>query len=164
MSSNTVVALVACAKSKGPTPAPARYLYTSPHFRASAAYAERVADRWFILSAQHGLLHPDQQVAPYERTLNRMPVAERAAWAMEVLNTLQATLGSPTHLVVLAGTAYRERLLGPLRDAGCSISVPMAGLRFGEQLQWLKETASHGTAYGIRALVHPHEQPRRPSG
>ncbi|WP_313912833.1 DUF6884 domain-containing protein [Tahibacter sp.] len=139
MDSVPVVALVACVKSKGPAVAPARRLYTSPLFRASAAYAERVADRWFILSAEHELLHPDQQVAPYERTLTRMSVTERAAWAVEVLNTLRPMLSSPIHLVVLAGTAYRECLLAPLRDAGCSISVPMVGLRFGEQLRWLAE-------------------------
>lgn len=68
-----------------------------------------------------------------------MPVAERAAWAVAVLNALRPMLSSPIHLVVLAGTAYREHLLAPLRDAGCSISVPMAGLRFGEQLRWLGE-------------------------
>jgi hypothetical protein len=150
MPSVPVVALVACVKSKGPAVAAARRLYTAPLFRASAAYVERVADRWFILSAQHGLLHPDQQVAPYERTLNRMPVAERAAWAVEVLNTLRPMLGSKTSLVVLAGTAYRERLLAPLRDAGCSIRADGGpSVRRAAALAW---RANAGAPLGLKQI------------
>jgi cytoplasmic iron level regulating protein YaaA (DUF328/UPF0246 family) len=111
-------------------------------FRASTAYAERVADRWFILSARHGLLHPDDRVEPYEQTLHRLSAAERCAWSTEVTNALLQTLTAPAHIVVLAGAVYRKHLLPPLQHAGFSVSVPMEGLRLGEQLRWLRESGA----------------------
>jgi hypothetical protein len=139
MPSVPTVALVACVKSKGSIRAPARLLYASPLFRASAAHAERVAERWFILSARHGLLHPDQFVDPYEQTLHRMSGPERSAWSAGVLEALTQAMTAPTHVVVLAGTIYREGLTVPLSRAGFSVSVPMERLRLGEQLRWLRE-------------------------
>ncbi|MBN8739745.1 MAG: hypothetical protein J0H86_09580 [Xanthomonadaceae bacterium] len=142
MRSAPVVALVACVKSKAPVRAPARSLYTSSLFRATSAYAERTADRWFILSARHGLLHPDDLVEPYEQTLHRLSAAERSAWSAKVTEALQQRLAAPAHLVVLAGSVYRERLMAPLQRAGFSMSVPMEGLRLGEQLRWLRESGA----------------------
>ena len=141
MPSSTVISLVACTKSKAPSPQPARLLYTSPLFRSTAAYAELVANRWFILSARHGLLHPDQTVAPYEQTLHRMSAVERRAWSLEVFSSIQQVATTPARIIFLAGTTYRQYLGALLEHAGFSVSVPMAGLRLGEQLRWLKEQA-----------------------
>jgi hypothetical protein len=74
---STRVALVSCVKSKRSAPTPACDLYTSPLFRHLRGYAEANADTWYILSAGHGLLRPDQVVAPYERTLNNAGGAAR---------------------------------------------------------------------------------------
>ncbi len=53
----TVVALVSCVKSKRAVASPARELYVSPLFKGMRAYAETRADAWYILSAEHGVLH-----------------------------------------------------------------------------------------------------------
>jgi hypothetical protein len=66
------LALVSCVKRKASGPRPAKDLYVSPLFRALRTYAETSSDTWYILSAEHGLLHPETVVAPYERTLMRM--------------------------------------------------------------------------------------------
>jgi hypothetical protein len=71
-------------KSKQTKRAQAKDLYTSPLFRRARRYAEQVADRWFILSAKHGLLNPSKVIAAYEQTLTRMPVEERRTWALQV--------------------------------------------------------------------------------
>jgi hypothetical protein len=65
---NLDIGLVACSRLKSDRPLPARELSVSPVFRATSAYAERRygSDRWLILSARHGLVHPDQMLAPYE--------------------------------------------------------------------------------------------------
>jgi hypothetical protein len=76
------VALVSCVKSKQNQPAPAKDLYTSPLFRNLRKYAEDNTDRWYILSAEHGLVDPDQILAPYEKTLNNARKDERLAWAV----------------------------------------------------------------------------------
>lgn len=62
------ITLVGCVKSKLKTPAKARDLYTSSYFAKMRDYAERVAGRWFILSAKHGLVSPDQRLTPTIRT------------------------------------------------------------------------------------------------
>ena len=41
-------------------------------------------------------------------------------------------------VVFLAGKRYREFLENPLADQGAVMSVPMEGLRIGEQLRWLE--------------------------
>jgi hypothetical protein len=63
------VGLVGCVKSKQSQAAPARELYVSPLFRGRRAWVERTCDRWFILSAKHGLVEPDRVLAPYDEIL-----------------------------------------------------------------------------------------------
>ncbi len=133
------IALVACVGQKALTSQPAHLLYTSAWFQKAAAYAQQIADRWFILSAQYGLVAPEQVIAPYEQTLNRMAASRRRAWAERVLAGLQQEVRPGDEIVILAGQRYREYLVAPLQALGCEVRVPMAGLRIGEQLRWLNE-------------------------
>jgi hypothetical protein len=63
------IGLVGCVKAKRASPAPAAALSTSPLFAGRRHYAEATCDRWFILSARHGLLGPDQVIEPYDESL-----------------------------------------------------------------------------------------------
>lgn len=132
------IALVSCVKAKLSVPAPARELYTSPLFRGLRRYAMDQADAWFILSAEYGLLHPDQVVAPYERTLIGMPSIDRRRWEERVLAQLLPALPSAAEVLILAGKPYRDYLEPVLREHGCLVSIPMEGLAIGKQLQFLK--------------------------
>ena len=132
------VALVSCVKSKSAAPAAARDLYTSPLFRGLRRYAEKNADTWFVLSAQHGLIPPAQVLEPYERTLNRLGKVERLQWATLVQRQLLEVLPLGAEVVILAGVRYRENLVPFLRDRGFSVTIPLEGLSFGKQLQHLK--------------------------
>ena len=132
------IALVACVAKKQPTPRPAQDLYCSAWFRKASAYASRVADGWYILSAKHGLVPPDRIIAPYNETLKTMPAAARRAWAEGVLDDLDAVLKPSDHLMILAGQDYRTFLVASLQQRGFIVNVPMEGLRIGEQMSWLK--------------------------
>jgi hypothetical protein len=101
-------------------------------------YAELNADVWYILSAKHGLLRPDEIVDPYEQTLNAMPRHDRFAWAERVRSQLLEMLPRDAELLVLASQRYREQLVPFLKSQGYVVRVPMAGLKFGPQLRWLK--------------------------
>jgi hypothetical protein len=136
------VVLVACAGTKVPRPAPAKDLYVSALFLKSRSYAERVGSRWYILSAKHGLLGPEELVAPYDVTLKDLSRAERRAWAERVFERLRAELHSGEHLVFLAGQAYRQDMSGLLAHEGYAFEAPLEGLRIGEQLQWLTRELS----------------------
>jgi hypothetical protein len=131
------VVLVSCVGKKLSRPAEAGELYQSPWFKKARAFAEHAGDRWFILSAEHGLLGPDWIVAPYDTTLKTMPRAERKQWASSVMATLLNVLRPRDRVVILAGIAYREFLEPSLRSRGYVVEVPMRGLGIGRQLAWL---------------------------
>lgn len=136
MSNARCVYLVSCVSQKRTTPAPARDLYVSQWFLKARRYVEAQGGTWFILSAEYGLLDPDTVVAPYERTLNQMLVANRRAWAKRVADALVPRLVGVDRVVILAGERYREFLMPALRGACRDIQVPMEGLPIGKQLQW----------------------------
>lgn len=136
MSEVTRVGLVGCASAKLSRPAPARDLYTSALFRKASAYAERECDLWFILSAKHGLLDPDEVIEPYDVRLGcRRTGPIIWDWAHRVQDQLAVALdGVPKPLlVVLAGEQYRT-ILHPCQ---WPFTIPMKGLGIGEQLSWL---------------------------
>lgn len=129
--------LVSCVKSKLSRPAPAKELYTSDLFRKERAVVEAESWPWFILSAQHGLVHPGTEIAPYEKTLNDMRAAERREWADRVMAALAPHLSGVTDVVFFASMRYQEFLDPQLRGRGVRVHAPMASMRIGERLAWL---------------------------
>ena len=98
---------------------------------------------WLILSARYGLLRPDEEITCYEKTLNRMRVAEQRAWASDVMQVLEDHLGGVQSVVVFAGQRYREFLVPQMQRRGVQVHVPMEVLSRGEQLAWLKNRIEH---------------------
>lgn len=141
----TRVVLVSCVKSKRTSATAAEDLYTSDLFLSMRSYARQNSDQWFILSAEHGVLKPDEVISPYEKTLNKMLKSERLAWAAKVRHQLLDLLPSDASVVILAGERYREGMVSFLQQRGYSVDVPMVGLKFGLQLRWLKERVSNET-------------------
>ena len=132
-----VVYLVSCVSVKQPRAAPAADIYVSPWFKKAKLFVQRQGAAWWILSAKHGLTNPQDVIDPYEQTLNNMGIAARRAWAKQVIDGLRAVVANGDTIVFLAGERYREFLVGPLAEMGVNISVPMYGLKIGEQLAWL---------------------------
>ena len=135
----SALCLVSCAAQKLSHAAPAKDLYRSNWFRKARRFVEARGWPWLILSAKHGLLEQEQVVAPYNKTLNTMRVAERRDWAEGCLDALGPHLAGVESVVFLAGKTYRECLAPALRARGIEARVPMAGLRQGEQLAWLRD-------------------------
>jgi len=144
------VALVACGARKLTTAAPARELYQGTLFKAQRAYAERFADRWFILSAKHGLVEPSATLEPYDASLLTLSTRERDAWGELVFSQLAHRMRSVNVApVLLAGGAYRAALKGRLVARACEHhkngrdmwerpADPLARLPIGLQVQWLR--------------------------
>lgn len=128
------VHLVACVAGKRERPAPARELYTSPWFQKARAYVEHQGGQWFILSAKHGLIGPDEVIEPYDETLARMSAAQRRLWGVRVIEAMGRQIEAAAPLIVLAGRNYRDPLWSAIEHRA---SVPMEGLGIGEQLAWL---------------------------
>ena len=131
------IVLVSCAAQKQKTPARAADLYTSPLFRRAREFAEAHGDAWFILSALHGLLHPERITAPYEFTLKECRRREREQWAWRVLCELRSAAPPGSRIIILAGKLYREHLEYELTRCGYTVEVPMRGMGIGQQLHFL---------------------------
>ncbi len=131
------IVLISCVKSKLSFPAPAEKLYTSSLFKFSLAYARQLApDAIYILSAKYGLVPLDQQLEPYEQTLNKMNSAERLAWGQKVLSQLALVCRpSEDRFTILAGRAYYDTLTPSLPKH----ELPLLGLGQGKRLQFLKQ-------------------------
>ncbi len=133
----TTIGLVGCAAAKLSRPAPARDLYTSQLFRKASAYAEANSDHWYILSAKHGLVSPDQMLEPYDMKLGHKsgpPIWDWACMVRDQLETELWRIGEPlAELLVLAGEQYRTFL----RMGNWPARVPMDGMGIGQQLGYL---------------------------
>ena len=137
----TTIVLISCASRKLSHKARARDLYISTLFRMNMKYAQQFSpQKVFVLSAKYGLVQLDEEIEPYDVTLNKMSACERRNWAAKVVSQLQehCDLGN-AHFVILAGQKYRQYLLPHLK----SYEVPLADLTIGKQLQFLKEKTAH---------------------
>lgn len=151
-SPRTDLCLVSCVARKRQSPAPAKALYISDWFVKARQVVEMEGWRWLILSAKYGLVDPDRQIEPYEKTLNNMSAAERRSWASDVWKALEPCLGNVRSIVFLAGGKYREDLEPRLRGRGIEVEVPMKGLRIGEQLAWLNRRLTRLASRGVEGL------------
>lgn len=130
------IALVACVSLKKTTPCAARDLYVSPWFQKARAYAEQF-DKWFILSAAHGVITPETIIQPYDITLNTTNKTYRQKWQKRVQFQLRSHVTRGDYVIILAGERYRDGLAEHLQRRGIRTSVPMLGLGIGRQLAWL---------------------------
>lgn len=143
------VLLVTCVKSKLTRPAAARDLYSSPLFRKQRAYAEAICRPWFILSAEHALVQPEEWLAPYERYLPDTPAAYQRAWGFFVAERLELLIGplNGRLVEVHASREYVSAIRGPLETKGAKLHGPLDSLSHGKRLQWYDTHASTtGTA------------------
>lgn len=136
--------VVGCSASKVDVdePVPARDLYRGAYWTCKRDYGETIGDEWRILSAKHGLVHPVDEVEPYEQTVDdienvpihadeeyRLPDGRHVEtmldrWAADVYDDLRRWLvyagahGSvdprDVELEVLLGRRYRD----PLEERG----------------------------------------------
>ena len=130
------IVLISCVSKKLSRKAEAKDLYISTLFRLNLKYAEKLEpDEIFVLSAKYGLLPLDQEIQPYEQTLNNMRSSEVEEWANRILEQIKEVCTiSETEFTFLAGEKYRKYLLPHINHA----LIPLQGLRIGEQLQRLK--------------------------
>jgi hypothetical protein len=130
------IGLVGCSRLKLSHPGPATQLYCSPLFRLASRYCSLTCDLWFVLSARHGLVAPDQVLAPYDATLHRLGQEGRRAWAERVLAQLgrRGLLDAGHRFVLHAGADYAGPLAPLLRA-----EQPLAGLPIGRRLAWYRQ-------------------------
>ncbi|MFI7430456.1 DUF6884 domain-containing protein [Micromonospora sp. NPDC049836] len=144
--------LLSCSQTKLDMPAPASRLYTSPLFRKGRAYAEQLGVPWFILSAEHALVTPDQILTRYERYLPSTSDKYRAAWGLWVAERLDLLAGPLNGRVVEvhAGAAYVDAIASHLTAKGAHLVDPLRGMAIGARLHWYDTQL---TAEALRPIV-----------
>ena len=130
-----------CVKAKACSPRQACDLYVSTLFRSRRLYVEESCDEWWILSAEHGLVHPNQILKPYDLAMRQLSADMRREWSAKVLQSLQYKCGIAKGDIVEihAGDEYRNfGLIDGLLDIKAIIEIPVQGMKFGHQLNFYK--------------------------
>lgn len=131
------IVLVSCANQKLQHQAKAKDIYVSTLFKLNLKYAISLnPDDIYIISAKYGLLNLEQEIEPYDQTLNNMRIAEIKEWSKKVLMQIDSVASLKNdEFIFLAGEKYRKFLLPCINHT----LVPFKGLRIGEQQKRLKE-------------------------
>lgn len=133
-----MIIFLSCTKKKANKSCMAKDMYRpSTWFRAAWDYAVSLKpDFIFILSAKYGLLSPDDQITPYEKTLISAKDAEIRKWSIMVARQIQAKgIDRTQHAVFLCGKNYRKYIKNLFHDN----SAPLAHLGIGMQVKYLQQ-------------------------
>ena len=124
------IILIACSAGKKDMRDKAKNMYTSPLFRKSWEYAQKLGyDEIFILSDEYYLLSPEDEIDPYNKSLDNFKSRERKEWAKIVLEDLKSKVGKTLdehEFIILAGRKYYELLIG--KDGIQNYSIPWKGV------------------------------------
>ncbi len=137
------IILISCVSKKRSSRSKAKDLYMSALFQKNLHYAlQQQPEQIFILSAKYGLVTLDEEIEPYDLTLNTMSASEIRQWAAKVLDQLSEHADLQQDIFIfLAGAKYRKYLIPHLAH----VQIPFEGLTIGKQLQQLTKLglASH---------------------
>lgn len=147
--------LLGCVKTKRTSPAPAKDLYSSALWQKRRTYAEASGQPWRILSAEHGLIHPDTVIEPYDRHLGSQTSGYRRSWSRKVADAVLDELRRLDLNAVEfhASTPYAGGVLHVLESAGIDVAWPFEGLRQGEHLAWYTDNSPRHPEGGHAPVV-----------
>ncbi len=134
------IALISCVSEKLDHKAKVCDIYISPLFKKNIEYASlRKVEDIFILSALHGLIGLNEEIDPYNLTLNDMSTRDKNCWARKVFQQIKDHPDIPdikeVNFIILAGMNYRNMLEPVLPH----VEIPLEGLPIGKQLQRLTQ-------------------------
>lgn len=133
--------LVGCGSDKRDGPCAAKLLYTSGYFKKKREFAELYGDDWYITSAKHHIIHPDEEIEKYDKSLTEMTAAERRSWGSDAADQLRDLDWEHVDVVVLLmGQLYIEPIEPTLETLPVTIGYPFDHTEGnGEQNEWLKK-------------------------
>lgn len=160
-----VYALVGCGADKKRGVHEAADLYASPYFTAKQRFAEAFTDAWWIISAKHGLVAPDDQIRDYDTEVREIDVGE---WLDDIQAALAAYWEAPQEVWVLVGEAYVSAADAQGRTlkhvvtqaaTGADVYYPFRQTSgIGDQHRWLQQCVQQETAAMPHALWDTGQQ------
>ena len=139
-----MIVFIGCVKNKKSYGTVASELYDSTFFSKCLQYAKSLnPTHIYILSAKYGLVHLDEFIEPYDKTLNSMSKIERNSWADMVYKQFtDLQIDFSDDVVWLCGSKYRDGLIKHFPKSKC----PLEGMGIGCQLSFMtKELSKHTT-------------------
>lgn len=139
------IGLIGCVKEKAGGRRAAKELYVSNLFSGRRSFVEQNCDQWWILSGKHGLVHPDDRLAPYDVSLKNAGRPARRQWSTRVLAAIDERVRPVAGDIfeIHASGDYREfGLIEGLRARGCVVELPTRGMGLGQQLKFYRQATS----------------------
>jgi hypothetical protein len=103
-------------------------LFRSDGFARAREHAVHSRLPWFVLSAKHGLLDPDDVISPFEVQIDDQSAAYRTAWGEWVVAQLADRLQLDGVVVeVHGGVDFAQPLRQPLARRGAVLEIPLPG-------------------------------------
>ena len=133
-----MIIFISCTKKKQDHPCKARDMYMpSQWFKGAWNYAQTLnPNEVYILSAKYGVLHPDDQITPYEKSLISARDTEIRNWSIMVADQIKRRQIDRTQKTVfLCGKNYRKYIQNLFPDH----IAPCKHLGIGEQIKFFKE-------------------------
>ena len=138
MSTNKIVSIVSCVKTKQEGLHFAKDLYTSPLFKKSYKIAKKISDEVFIISAEYGLINEYKKIHCYEKTLDTMTKAEYVEWCEKVERQLCTETKNWNKVYIFSGEKYRMPLEKHLSKEKVAYYNFLGKKVFGRRLSFLK--------------------------
>lgn len=134
------VFIISCCSTKLGKKAKAKDLYISRLFKSARGLAESYpCSSWWIASAKHGLVHPEEYVEPYDTSLSSFGKKDREKWGRYIRREMVRRIANPHKIVLLCGEDYTKQILPGAKVLTKRVYTPLKGLALGEQTKWLKE-------------------------
>lgn len=136
---------VGCGSSKRDERCEAGDMYTSGYYNLKQKWAEQHGDEWRVVSAKHGILHPSEEIDPYDITPGGESWDSRMTehWRSDVAAQMEVLEWDRIEeVVVLAGWGKYVSKLKPVFDSytdRAEFRYPLKGMRLFEQQSWLSE-------------------------
>lgn len=128
---------ISCVKKKKNYTTTAENLYDSTFFKYCLKYAKSFnPNNIFILSAKYGVLHLNDIVSPYDKTLKKMNKKEKEIWENNVIKSLKKEkIDFNEYTIWLCGKEYRKNLIKFFPNSSFLLEK-YGGI--GKQIQYMK--------------------------
>jgi len=133
-----IIILVSCGKRKSDVICQAQEMYNSERFMLTKKLITQLEYDWFIVSAKHGLLHPEKTIEPYDVYLGSFSKEEREKWLQSIVDILKK-YDHETMLVICADNEYSMILSKGLNKLKPSCVYPFPGMTYEEQIDYLRK-------------------------
>jgi len=135
--------LVQCTDSKRDERSMAQNLYDeSTYFCKMRNYAIATGKPWFILSAKHGLVHPNTKLEPYDEFGLSVSLSQKIAE--------QLKLKEYDEVEIIAGSKYTDTLTPELESHGIEVIELCRGMSIGERMSRLDVLAEEEKHESLR--------------